>query len=327
MFDVKQIKSQVEWDELVQNFAGHPLQLWAWGEVKAAHGWRAERLVVEQSGKVIGAAQVLYRRMPGPLKEFAYIPRGPVCNAADREGVLKALAHYVAAQKTAFVLSVEPHWYDFPAVKGWKQARSTVLIPRTALLDLNKTSDELLAGMTKKTRQYIRKSEREATDIRRVTTDEEVREALMIYRETAERAGFDLHGDYYYLDIFHKLGNASPIYAAFAGKKMVAFLWFAASGAIAFELYGGVNDQGQQLRANYALKWYAINDLKNEGVVTYDMNGLLNDGISGFKLGFTGTETQLIGTWDYSLSPLYGMWNTGLPAAKKVVRAIKKLKA
>ncbi|MGK2896726.1 MAG: lipid II:glycine glycyltransferase FemX [Candidatus Saccharimonadales bacterium] len=327
MLDIKQIESRLEWDAHVQRLGGHPLQLWGWGEVKATYGWRAQRLVVERKGRTIGAVQILYRRMPGLLKEFAYIPRGPVCEEADRAEVLMGLARYVRDAKTAFVLSIEPHWTKFPEVKGWTRARNTVLIPRTALLDLTKTQDELMEQMTKKTRQYIRKSEREALDVRQLVADDEVRQALVIYRETAQRAGFDLHEDDYYLDIFHKLGEASPIYASFSGKEMVAFLWFAASETIAFELYGGMNDKGQELRANYALKWYAMNDLKQQGISTYDVNGLLNDGISSFKLGFAGEETQLTGTWDYPLSPLYSLWATGLPVVKKAVRTVKKLRS
>lgn len=104
----------------------------------------------------------------------------------------------------------------------------------------------------------------------------------------------------------------------------MAFVWLAASQATAFELYGGMNQRGQALRANYALKWFAIRKCKEWGIRRYDLNGLLNDGISNFKRGFAKHEDMLAGTYDYPLSPLYGVWTKLLPAAKKVIRAIKR---
>ena len=103
----------------------------------------------------------------------------------------------------------------------------------------------------------------------------------------------------------------------------VAFLWLAISGETAFELYGGMDDTGQELRANYALKWQTIQTMKKWGIHRYDFNGLLNDGVSTFKQGFASLETMLVGTFDKPLSPLYFVWNKGLPLAKKIIRAIK----
>ena len=60
---------------------------------------------------------------------------------------------------------------------------------------------------------------------------------------------------------------------------MVAFLWFAQSNYTSFELYGGVTETGQKVRANYILKWTAMLEMKKRGVKRYDFNGLLNDGI------------------------------------------------
>jgi lipid II:glycine glycyltransferase (peptidoglycan interpeptide bridge formation enzyme) len=87
-----------------------------------------------------------------------------------------------------------------------------------------------------------------------------------------------------------------------------------------------MNEQGQQLRINYALKWHAIRKCKEWGIERYDMNGLLNDGVSTFKQGFAAHENMLAGTYDYALSPLYVIWSKGLPLAKKGVRTLNKLR-
>ena len=190
-------------------------------------------------------------------------------------------------------------------------------------MDLTKSDDELMAVMTKKTRQYIRKSAGGGIEVVRATTTKDINECLAIYKQTAQRAGFALHDDTYYHDIFTKLGNNSPVFLAKYQGRVVAFLWPIVTPEIAFELYGGMNDGGQVLRANYHLKWTVIQQMKQQGVKRYDVNGLLNDGVTAFKKGFIPDETQMCGTYDYPMSPLYSLWSTVLPAAKKLLQKVR----
>ena len=322
MTSVEKCENQAEWDEEILARQGHPLQLWGWGEVKAAHNWSVDRVLVKREGEVIGAAQLLIRSLPLPFNALVYAPRGPVAGESERTQVLDSIADYAKTAHKAVAISVEPDWETMPDAAGWKATKNTILIPETLILDLRRTEDELLADMSKKTRQYIRKSGGEAIEIRKAKR-EELAGCLDIYRQTAERAGFGIHDDAYYYDIFDKLGDHSPVFAAFVDGKPIAFLWLAISQETAFELYGGMNDKGQQLRANYALKWYAIATMKKWGIARYDFNGLLNDGVSTFKRGFASHEDLLAGTYDKPLSPLYAMWTKALPAAKKLLRKLK----
>lgn len=298
------------------------MQLWGWGEVKKAHGWQVDRVFVKQNHAVTGAAQLLAKPLPGPFKSLLYIPRGPVVKKADREEVCNAIARYAKEKYQSVCLTVEPDWEGGLELQGWQRSQNTILIPRTIILDLHKNEDDLLADMTKKTRQYIRKSTKEVT-VRRVKGREDLEACMEIYKLTASRAGFPLHDDSYYYDIFEKMDDFSPVFAAFRGERVVAFLWLAISGETAFELYGGMDDEGQELRANYTLKWEVIRTMKKWGIHRYDFNGLLNDGVSTFKQGFSSHETLLVGTYDKPLSPLYTLWSKGLPLAKKIIRRVK----
>ncbi len=327
MISLQKCENREEWDDYILENEGHPLQLWGWGETKAAHGWYAERLFATDLDKnTIGAVQVLIRRLPWPFKSLAYVPRGPIVEQGLVKDFLEALANHARSQYGAVAVSIEPDWSELPELpRGWRVGQNTILIPDTLILDLEKSEDELLAPMSKKTRQYIRKSASEANvEIRQVKNREELEKCLQVYRETAKRAGFPLHDDAYYYDVFENLGDASPVFAAYKDGWPIAFLWLAISASTAFELYGGMNDDGQQLRVNYALKWHAICKMREWGLTKYDMNGLLSDGVSNFKRGFADHENQLVGTYDKSLSPLYIVWSTLLPAAKKVIRTFKR---
>jgi len=262
MISLKVCEDREKWDTFVHDNDGHPLQLWGWGEVKAAHGWRVLRLQARDlEGQVIGGAQILIKPLPWPLRALAYIPRGPVGQGEQVPAMLDAFGNYVRSQAGAVALKIEPDWYEMPENMGaaWRSTSDTILIPRTLILDLARSEDKLMSVMAKKTRQYIRKSTKEeGLEVRQLRGGEELDAVLEVYRLTAERAGFAIHDDDYYRDIYNKMGEASPVFAAFYDGQPVAFLWLAISAQTAFELYGGMNDQGQALRANYALKWYAI---------------------------------------------------------------------
>lgn len=315
------------WDEIVHDLGGHPLQLWGWGELKSAHNWSAHRVICvdDSDNTVVGGAQILVRPLPGVFKRICYIPRGPVWRDGEERGVLSAITRYVKQYLPGVVLTIEPDTDSLVLPEGWRVSKNTILIPRTLILDLDNDESALLGAMTKKTRQYIRKSEREGLVVRQVKRQDDIRACLDIYRQTAERAKFPLHNDQYYYDVHEKLGESSVIFATYEGDKPIAFVWLAVSATTSFELYGGMNERGQQLRANYMLKWHSIRTCKEWGIGRYDMNGLLNDGVSTFKQGFASHEDMLVGTYDYPLSSLYALWARGLPLAKKIIRRAKRL--
>lgn len=313
-----------QWDEYILEHQGHPLQLWGWGQVKAGHGWTAERVFAFEDDRIVGAAQMLIRRLPSPLRAFAYIPRGPVAEPAILDEFLNSLASLAKRDYKAVALSIEPNAREFEPPESFKRSKISVLSAETVLLDLKKTESDLLAAMAKKTRQYIRKSAAEGITIKQVRTREDLEECLHVYRQTAHRAKFNLHNDQYYIDVFNLMKDHSPVFAAYLEDKPIAFLWMAISADVAYELYGGMNEDGQRLRANYALKWHVIRKVKEWGLTQYDFGGLVVGGVSVFKQGWTEEETVFAGTFDKPLSPLYSVWAKGLPTAKAILQRLRR---
>lgn len=309
------------------------------GDLKAAHRWSAERVLLREGsseGEIVGACQLLTRALPGPLGGFVYAPRGPVLmrDQGDPEQLAAspspaeaadAVADYVKGSRRAVAVSIEPDEDagSFALTKAWREAKTPVLPARTLILDLRRSEDELMADMSKKHRQYVRKAGREESlSIRPVETLEQLDACLEVYRQTSERADFGLHEDSYYHDAFTMLGDDSPVWAAYVDDQPVAFLFMAKSDRTAFELYGGMNETGQRLRANYALKWHVICEMKRLGIERYDFGGLINDGVTTFKKGWASHENLLAGSWDRP-GPGYKIWTEGLPLAKKIVRTFR----
>ncbi len=326
MIELQRCTDKDQWDDYVLEHGGHPLQLWSWGQVKAGHGWVAERIFAYDETTIVGAAQILIRRLPLPFRSFAYIPRGPLVESATRDEFLEKIEVLVRRDHHSVALSIEPDSTQFEKPDGWVRSTNKVLSAETILLDVTQSESNLLADMAKKTRQYIRKSDADVK-IRSVKNREDVELCLDIYRQTAHRAGFNTHELQYYLDVFLQMQDYSPIFLAYEGDEPVAFLWLAISETTAYELYGGVTERGQELRANYALKWHAIKKVKEWGLFRYDFGGLVAGGVSTFKQGWSSEVTVFAGTFDKPLSPLYVLWSKGLPFAKKTVQRARRKKS
>lgn len=339
---------RIEWDRIVNEAGGHPLQLWAWGEVKGRYEWTPRRLVVRDGDRVVGSGQVLLRSLPAPFRRLAYLPRGPQAAEADRVAVLEAITDYLREHDKPIGLTIEPDWEEpfspLPkkvtdqqiadslaadrtpwladlARSGFIRSTNTGLIPRTLVVDVTADEDAIMKGFGSTTRQNVRKSFR-AEGVRwgLVTSDEDLDQVLAINRATGERDGFAVHTDDYHRAIRDEFGDRSQLIAAWEGDQVVAFVWLVVSGRTAFELYGGVNPRGMKLRLNYGLKFWAMKHVKEQGVQRYDFNGLLNDGISDFKRQFAKHEDLLIGTWDRPLSPLFPVFAKALPVARRTLK-------
>lgn len=325
MIELQRCTDREQWDDYILDNGGHPLQLWAWGQVKMGHGWKAERIFAYDDDTIVGAAQVLIRHLPLPFRAFAYIPRGPLFEPESKDEFLDKLALLAKRDHHAVSLSIEPDVFEFERPDGWVRSTNKILSPETILLDLTRSESDLLSVMAKKTRQYIRKSDADVT-IRRVKTLAEIDRCLAIYQQTAKRAGFNLHAKEYYYDIYQQMQDYSPIFTAYEGDEMVAFLWLAISETTAYELYGGVTERGQELRANYALKWHAIKKTKEWGLSRYDFGGLVVGGVTTFKQGWSDEVMVFAGSFDKPLSPLYTAWVHGLPFAKRTLQRLRRKK-
>ena len=322
MITVRECTDANDWDDYILENGGHPLQLWGWGELKSRHGWVADRIFLEDDGEVIGGIQVLTKKLPLPLRAFSYSPRNTIFHVKQNEQ-LEAAAAFIKSKYKGVAFSIEPDVQSFEKPDNWVHATNKILPAETVLLDISQSEDELQATMAKKTRQYIRKSGKEV-EIRKVISDIELEKCLEIYKDTSQRAGFALHNTAYYRDVAAALGDHAPLFAAYVDGEPVAFLWVAISGATAYELYGGMNEVGQKLRANYALKWHVVSKVKSWGLTKYDFGGIVAGGVATFKQGWVEDSSWFAGTFDKPLSPLYVIWSHALPFAKKTAQKVRK---
>ena len=230
-------------------------------------------------------------------------------------------AAWCAKEASAVSLKIDPAVTADEVTLGpvWRPSEQ-IFIPTTATIDLTPAEDQIMAALpSKKARQYIRKAGRSGVSVRSVEPAD-LDGILAIYKATAEADGFFIHPDEYYSCALESCADVNQVFVAEIEDRPLAFLWNVTTRGTAFELWGGVTDEGKRLRANYLLKWHAICAAKESGTALYDLNGLLNDGISKFKMLFVSEPTLWMGTFDRPLSPLYHVWDSALKLYRKLFK-------
>jgi peptidoglycan pentaglycine glycine transferase (the first glycine) len=310
------------WDAVVEAAdPGSYLQLSGWARVKAANGWAAHRLLVEDGPAGRVGLQVLVRR-PRPLPwGFAYAPRGPVADAwsARTPAAVSELVRsgLVTAAGRVSHLRIDPELEDGVGpdeggaithalrAAGWRPA-PPIQPSSTRVIDLTPDEETLFRDLRKKWRQYVNKARSGGIVV--VDADgDRLGEFYRIYRETAERAGFLIRTEAAYRDVweaYRPSGRARLLFAQTAEGEPQATLFLVRCGSRVVEPYGGMTAAGADSRANYLLKWEAIRSSREQGATSYDLWGLATGGIAHFKTGFGGREVRYIGAWDLTLDPL-----------------------
>ena len=154
-----------DWDELaVDPPGGHVYQSRAWAAHRAATGWMPHQLVVDDSHRVLA----LTRPWPFVGGGSAYIPRGPIAAGSPPDAIaqrLVAVTEHLAEAGIDVVASDS----EVPADSGYPdRLRAGGFHPieeiqpsrhRVSLALDGRGEDDIFSGISKSTRQRIRKAE------------------------------------------------------------------------------------------------------------------------------------------------------------------------
>ncbi len=266
--------------------APHILQTDAWGELKSAFGWYAVRA---QAGTI--SAQILFRKFPLGLT-IAYVPKPP----ARIFGKIKALGQEVdriCKENKAIFLKVEPDEWEATdqldyQLDGWRIG-NPIQPPRTIIIDLRGTEDEILGRMKQKTRYNIRLAAKKGVTIRKW---DDVAAFYEMMQTTGGRDGFGVHSKEYYeraYELFVKSEAAELFVAEYEGDPLAAVMVFI-SGNRAWYMYGASNNQERNRMPTYLVQWEAMRWAKERGAVLYDLYGVPDHDEDHLEKHFNGTQ-------------------------------------
>ena len=232
----------------------------------------------------------------------------------------------IAKQENSIFLKIEPFWIKIhpspplekervsPFGKGrrggiFQKSDGGQRILETLVLDLNKTEEELLAGMKQKTRYNINLSRKQGVSVKAISNFQFpiskncLAEFLKLIKITAERDKIKSHPENHYRKMVEIIPNdIFRLYVAEFDRKIIAANIIAFFGKRATYLHGASSNESRNLMAPYLLQWEQIKEAKKRGCKIYDFWGIDEKkwpGITRFKKGFGGDEISYVGTYDY----------------------------
>ncbi len=331
--------NEKKWDAFVQGHPfSHPLQLSAWGKFKRAYGWDAQQVALDVGGSIVAGAQILFRRLPGPLPfKFAYIPKGPLLDWADTNQIrtLFAAIHRQTRARGALMLRIEPELPDTPEQRqrlqrwGFVPAPHSIQPQSTVWIDLTADEATILARMKQKWRYNIRLAGRKGVQVRQGNAAD-MAKFTELMQTTGQRKDFGVHEPHYYRAFWQQFapaGHAALFLAEFQ-EQVLAGIVVAQLGDKAYYFYGASGNKHRNLMPSHLLQWEAMRWAKNRGCTAYDLWGIPDEvgqnpdaeipnppvgmwGVWRFKRGFGGQIVRYAGAWDKAYYPLV------LPLARK----------
>jgi lipid II:glycine glycyltransferase (peptidoglycan interpeptide bridge formation enzyme) len=208
-----------------------------------------------------------------------------------------------ARQKVVF-LKIEPDlWEDdlkdsagpFP---GFKPSSHSIQPPRTLLVNLEDTEDQILARMKSKTRYNIRLASKKGVTVREITSLDPFYDLL---QGTADRAAFGIHTREYYqrtFELFHPSGACTIFLAEFQEIPLASIMVFH-HGDRSWYFYGASSSQHRELMPTYLIQWEAMRWAKEQGCQTYDLWGVPDEDFESLEEGFTTRSDGLWGVYRF----------------------------
>lgn len=334
-FDSLQTKTITDphsWDNALLSIPyAHVLQSWAWGEIKARHGWTPTRVLFLENDAPVAAAQILRRSLPRTPFGVLYVPKGPALDFENTELFARVLAKLesIARQQRAIFIKIDP---DIRVTqnaahnlkqRAWRVSDEQIQFHNTVTLDLTRSEPEILAAMKSKWRYNIRLAEKKGVRIERLETGD-WRLFYDMYAETGARDGFLIRSFEYYRDVWTTMQNAgaAQFFLARVGEENIAGIILFLFGKRAWYFYGASRSAHRDVMPNHLLQWEAMRWAKAQGATEYDFWGAPNTledsapmyGVYKFKMGFGGESVERIPAHDFVVNrALYWLYAVARP--------------
>lgn len=297
--------------------APHPMQSFAWGEVRKATGLRVVRFGAFEGDELVAVYQMTVHKLPKVPYFIGYIPRSNIPSAAA------ALYIYTWAksQKILFV-----KWEPYTTAEAFDEATREIPHMRKSShplfsewnqeVDLTPSCEEILKRFRKTTRYSVRHAEEVGVTVKEMSDAEGFKIFSDLYFSTTNRQNYHGHTRRYHEIIWNTLSAAgiAKIFVAFyEGKPHAAYEIFYWHDR-AYYPYSGSANADRHIPATQLLMWYVIQKAKEAGLKTLDLWGSLPPdhtdkkhpwtGFTLFKRGFGGAFVHMASSADLVVSPI-----------------------
>jgi peptidoglycan pentaglycine glycine transferase (the first glycine) len=298
------------WDDFVARTpGGHHVQTSCWAQVKATLGWEAARLSIEEDGRIIAGAQLLFRRIP-LAGSIGYVTKGPIMASTDPElaqSVLQGILQVARLHRCQMLVIQPPNNGEYlPAImesRGFRMESLQLGSTASLVIDLDQGLELVKEQLTHETRRNIGRSQRAGIVVSEGSFAD-LDSFYALHLATARRQGFLPYQRGYFDALWQAFSPQRWVTLMFASYKeeiVSAQLLIAFGGVVMAKGIGWSGSHGK-CYPNYALLWDSVRWAAAHGYQYFDFEGVDLQGAQGrldgkavtvsgadaFKYGFGG---------------------------------------
>lgn len=323
MITVSTCNSRARWDKFV---TGHKeanfLQSWDFYEFHKSRSKDVVRRIVtdDKTGKIIGAyAGVVETARRG---RHLAIAGGPIIDWENRAAV-KAIFNDMREQgkeHACVFVRVRPQLEHTEkaaqifAKNGFKKAPTFLSVEYAAVLDLNKSEEEIIKGMHRRIRYAVNNARNKGFTIEKSQDHKDIHEFYQIELQTAKRQEFVAFSEDFLTKQFAAFSknDEAVLYTAKYNGEILAQNFMIFYGNEASYHYAVSTELGTKMSGSPILHVEAMKDARRRGIKRYNLWGIVGEneknhrfyGVSFFKRGFGGDELKYLPAQDLILKPL-----------------------
>lgn len=321
-YSLKEISNKSVWEEFILKQKPKSfLQSWNWGEVNVEMGETVIRVGYYDRKRLVGACQMITQN--AKRGRHIIIPGGPLIDWTNEKlvAVWTKSIRDEAVKHNAWFVRVRPELINTSENKkllsnlGFKNAPMHLHSENTWILEINKSDDEILAGMRKNTRYMVRKSLQIKFGLKRSTKSNDANILYNLQKETVKRHGFVGFSKKLFEIQINKFSqdNQSYLYILEYRKKPIAAAIIIFYGDMAYYHHSASSTLAREVPASYYLQWQIIQDAKKRGLKYYNFWGVAPEGVTNhrfsgvttFKTGFGGERIDWLHAMDLPISKKY----------------------
>ena len=329
-----------DWPALAGQFQDWTFeQSLTYGQAAAARiGGRVQYLALEQGGRLVAAAAVRIKTVPGLGRGIAWIASGPLLqprvgpepDAVLIRAVFEALrdelalrqGHILRLRLAGIALNDPEKLQDIATEAGFVSTNRAQGYHSLAI-NLHCTADVLMSNLNGKWRTDLRYALKSGLSLETGRGPDLEARFLALFRDTQTTKGFqpDITPEFHFAlagpDLRHDI-----LIATKDGQDLAGIV-IGTTGLNAVYLFGATAHIGRSLRAGYFLTWEGILLSQMRGLDWYDLGGVdfdANPDVARFKDRMNGVKIDAAGPFEVSSDRLVPRLVAGLEGARAYLR-------
>lgn len=321
-FHIELITNKVQWEEFIRSRPeANFLHSWNWGVFHQALGKKVFYFGLFEADQQIGAALLV--KETAKRGTYLTLAGGPILDWNNRPLPVFLFDELkkISKQESAWFIRMRPQAIETPAITktvqtlGWQPSPMHLTADLTLQLDLNQSTEHLLAQMRKSTRYEIKKAEKLGILVKLSQDEKDIQMFYDHQLELAKKHHFVGFSYRFFQEQFNAFvtDNQVVLFHSYLNDQLLASAFVIFYNQEAVYHYGISTPANQRLPGSYACQWAAIQEAQRRGFDRYNFWGIAPvdhtdhrfAGVSLFKRGFGGQEIQYLPAHDLPTSWKY----------------------